>query len=245
MSTSPSDFDGSVEIVYDHDAHNALLIDPGTPVELRRRGRRRCLALARVGLSVVAVSGLCLLPASSLADDAPAAPAPIVVTADCQITSALDKDAPLSELPDGSAAGAFEKGTPSGVLGDGRICVAPPAPQPEPAKDPEPAAQPAPETPAPEAPAVEAPAANAEPQVESQVQAEPPAPLAEEPAAPAAAPAAPVARREGPAAEVSPARHVNAGRTTAKHETHKAHHRKHAHKKAADEPAPVESSLAG
>ena len=184
MSTSEPQFDGSVHVVYDHDAHNALLVDPGTPVEVRCRGRRRGLALARVGLSVVAISGLCLVPATSLAEDVPASPPAIVVTADCTITAALDQDAPKSELPDGTAGPAFEKGTPSGVLDDGRLCVQPPA-------DPAPAEPPAPAPAEPAAPA-EAPAAEA---------------TADAPAAPVEAPAAepaPQAQVEAPASTPAP-----------------------------------------
>jgi len=166
MSTSQPEQVGTVHVVYDHDAHNALLVDPSTPVEVRRGTRRRCVALARVGLSVVAISGLALLPAArSLADESPAAPAPIVVTADCTITDVLAQDAPESRLPDGTAGPAFVKGTPSGVLDDGRVCVKPPEPQPpadppqQPAEQPSaPADTPAPAPQAPE-PSAQAPAA--------------------------------------------------------------------------------------
>jgi membrane-bound lytic murein transglycosylase B len=104
MSRQPDDFDGSLEVLYDPEANQALLLDPDTPVEVRGRGGR-LVAFARVGLSVIAVSGFCLIPTASPADDA-APPSPIV-TAECQITSTLDD------------------GTPSGVLANGSICVKP------------------------------------------------------------------------------------------------------------------------
>ena len=105
MSRQGNDFDGSFEVLYDREAHHALLLDPDTPVEVRR-GTRRIVAFARVGLSVIAVSGFCLIPASSLAEDQIASPP--IVTIECDITATL------------------EDGTPSGVLEDGSICVLPP-----------------------------------------------------------------------------------------------------------------------
>jgi hypothetical protein len=103
MSRPRNDSDSSVEVLYDPEAHHALLLDPDTPVEVRGR-RGRMVAFARVGLSVIAVSGFCLIPSPSSADDL--APKP-VVTAACEITATLDD------------------GTPSGVLPDGAICVKP------------------------------------------------------------------------------------------------------------------------
>ncbi|MBW3652368.1 MAG: histone deacetylase [Actinobacteria bacterium] len=157
MSRPQNDFDGSLEVLFDPDANRALLLDPATPVEVRGGGRGRRFAFARVGLSVVAISGLCLLPALSPAQGAPAAADPVVSPV-CQITDTL------------------ADGTPSGVLGDGSVCVLPPTTGPtppvvlpdEPAKQPpaasdEPAKQPpaasAPQ--APPAPRADPPAANA------------------------------------------------------------------------------------
>ncbi len=163
LDSSPGDV-GPVEIIYDSAAHQSLLLHPERPVELRpsRSGLRR-FAFARVGLAVIAISGLAFAPASSLAEDL-VEPAPIV-TADCQITDEL------------------EDGTPSGVLEDGEVCVLPqpdpdntapppPPPPPPPAATPPPALTPPP-PPAPPPPA--APAADPAPAPEPVVPPPPPA----------------------------------------------------------------------
>jgi soluble lytic murein transglycosylase-like protein len=129
---------------------------------------------ARLAWAPLAVLSACLLPAAARATDDPPAPAPVVVSASCEITGTLQHDAPSSTLPDGTAGGPVAKGTPSGTLADGRTCVRPaaapepaPAPQPEPAPTPQPAPA---ETPAP------APAEEPSPQV--QVEPEAAAPTA-------------------------------------------------------------------
>ncbi|MFP5364834.1 MAG: lytic murein transglycosylase [Thermoleophilia bacterium] len=175
MSRSQNDFDGSLEVIFDPAANRALLLDPETPVELRRGSRGRRFAFARAGLSVVAISGLCLLPTSSLADGVQQ-PEP-VISATCEITDML------------------EDGTPSGVLDGGVVCVLPPGisptPPDEPAEDPgqgpsQPAEGPGePQAPAP--PAEPGPAA-APPSTAATAQT---APL---PAAPTATAVAPKAR---------------------------------------------------
>ena len=116
MSRSQNEFDGSLEVIFDPAANRALLLDPDTPVEVRGGKRGRRFAFARVGLSVVAISGLCLLPTSSLADGVQE-PEP-VISATCEITDTL------------------EDGTPSGVLDDGVICVLPPGISPTPPDEP-------------------------------------------------------------------------------------------------------------
>ena len=135
MSRGKEDFDGSLEVVFDPDANRALLLDPATPVEVRpgRRGRR--FAFARIGLSVIAISGVCLVPAASVAEDGVSASDEPVITAACEITD---------QLPDG---------TPSGILTSGEICILPAAGPPTPA-DPAPGtpSDPAPADPSPQAP---------------------------------------------------------------------------------------------
>ena len=112
MSRPQNDFDGSLEVLFDPDANRALLLDPATPVEVRGGGRGRRFAFARVGLSVVAVSGLCLLSTTISLADADSDTAQPVVSSACQITE---------ELADG---------TPSGVLADGSVCILPPQTSP-------------------------------------------------------------------------------------------------------------------
>ena len=126
MPRPQTDFDGSLEVLFDPDANRALLLDPDTPVEVRGRGRGRRFAFARVGLSVVVVSGLCLLPTSSLADGL--RDADPVVSSSCEITSTLPN------------------GTPSGVLDDGSICVLPAVTSPVPTSPSTPDKRPAADT---------------------------------------------------------------------------------------------------
>jgi membrane-bound lytic murein transglycosylase B len=134
----------------------------------------------RVPLAVLAVLWLCLVPTGALAEDAPAPPEPVVVTASCEITGTLEEDAPESTLEDGTAGGPVDKGTPSGVLEDGRVCVLPPAEPTDPEAPVEPATPAAPaETPA--APA-EAPAAELVPQPQVEAPASAPAPPTARPA---------------------------------------------------------------
>ena len=59
------------------------------------------------------ITCLCLAPGISLAEEPPAAPEPIVVSAECEIIGALAEDAPSSTLPDGTEGGPIAKGTPS------------------------------------------------------------------------------------------------------------------------------------
>ncbi len=172
MSRPQTDFDGSLEVLFDPDANRALLLDPDTPVELRRGGRGRRFAFARVGLSVVAVSGLLLVPASTLAEAVPAS-APPVVSAGCEISDTLDD------------------GTPSGILEDGSVCV---LPQPAPAGPPTPPAD-APAEPASDPPAQPPTDPPAQPPAEAggdplPVPAAPPQPAAPAAAAETAQPAA-------------------------------------------------------
>ena len=82
---------------------SSLLLHPEINEEdLARAAQRRAM---RLGLTVAAVTSLTLVPAVSLAEDAPSAPP--IVTAACEITDVL------------------VDGTPSGVLGDGSVCVQP------------------------------------------------------------------------------------------------------------------------
>jgi membrane-bound lytic murein transglycosylase B len=237
-----SEENGTVHVVYDHDAHNALLVDPGTPVELRRGTRRRYLALARVGLSVVAVSGLCLLPANSLAEDAPPAAAPIVVTADCDITGALAQDAPKSALPDGTPGPAFLKGTPSGTLADGSICVQPPA-QPQPEQ--KPAEPDAPSAPADVSatPAADSPAGVAATDPAPQAQVEPKAQVQTS----AGAKPAPLSHSAAHA-PVHTSLHSATSQHTSRQARHSARTRRHTNLRThivAKPPVPLEAPLAG
>jgi soluble lytic murein transglycosylase-like protein len=138
---------------------------------------------------VLVVAAVCLVPASSLAEDITPAKVPLVI-ATCEITGVLAEDAPKTEIADGTPGPALEKGTPSGVMEDDRICVRPP----EPAAAPETPEQPAAEPPAPEpaAPVAEAPAAAAEPapSVEPAPSAEPVPPVEPQASAPAGQPSA-------------------------------------------------------
>ena len=138
MPRPQTDFDGSLEVVFDPDANRALLLDPATPVEVRANGRGRRFAFARVGLSVVAISAIWLLPASSLAGGVTDAADP-VESAICEITDTL---------PDG---------TPSGVLSDGHVCVLPPQISPTPPA--QPGEKPAPDAAEPPPPGSAAPPA--------------------------------------------------------------------------------------
>jgi len=192
MSRSQTDFDASLEVIFDPDANRALLLDPDTPVEVCRGNRDRRYAFARIGLSVVAISGLCLLPTSSLADGVPEDNEPVVSTT-CEITTTL------------------EDGTPSGVLEDGDICVLPAVISPTPPPDEtgsegeNPADTGAPATPA--QPAPPAPSAPAAP--------DPAAPAPSAPAPPATAPAT-AAAAAGPATQAPSATTAAAAAKTAR-----------------------------
>ncbi|MEJ7824536.1 MAG: lytic transglycosylase domain-containing protein [Solirubrobacteraceae bacterium] len=156
---------GSPELVFDSDAGRSLLLHPDVPVELPPRNGMRRFAFARVGLAVVALSGLALAPAASLAEPPP------VVTADCEIKTTLSD------------------GTPSGALAAGEICVRPPAgePSPTPPPPPPPAAPAAPEPPAPDPPAVSPPPPPAAPAAPEPPAPDPPAVTPPPPPAPPAA----------------------------------------------------------
>ena len=183
MTKLPNSFQheyASMEVVYDRAAHQSLLLHPDEPVELPARDGRRRFAFARVGLAVVALSGVGLAPGWALADDV--TPAPPVITAECPITG---------ELPDG---------TPSGELSDGRICVLPPDSD-RPSTPPPPPPPPPPAQPEPPAPVAADPAPPPPPPPPA-----PPPPVPEQPAAQQPAPAATAPPPPAPPAPAQPGR---------------------------------------
>ncbi|MEA2217712.1 MAG: hypothetical protein QOJ35_338 [Solirubrobacteraceae bacterium] len=61
-------FSASTDPAFDHESLRDLLVHPETPVEVTGPESRPRFAFARVGLVVATISGLCLVPAASLAD---------------------------------------------------------------------------------------------------------------------------------------------------------------------------------